>query len=114
MPNGQTNYVNMTLIHENFPHEYVYESDVAAGTVFEQGQPIYREGSRGNATVNHIHMEVGIGKFANEGSPGQSQNSQGTYITYPQASIPDVLFVDKSFTTINNDTLSKSFNWRSK
>lgn len=42
-------------------------STLSVGDVIAQGQAFYREGSAGNATGNHVHVEFGRGKFSGEG-----------------------------------------------
>ncbi|PWM47471.1 MAG: hypothetical protein DBX47_00625 [Clostridiales bacterium] len=36
-------------------------SDIKVGKIYKSGEPFYKEGTTGNATGNHIHVEVGEG-----------------------------------------------------
>jgi len=50
--------------------------DLKVGQVFKQGQYFYDEGTA-NASANHIHLEVGIGKFTGN---GWHKNSYGNLV----------------------------------
>ena len=58
---GRKDYATVSMTHDN------YVSDLRVGGVYKQGRKIYDEGTAGRATGNHIHMEVGRGKFSGSG-----------------------------------------------
>lgn len=53
---GTQDYVTIMMIH-------AYTVPVTEGQVVPQGALLYSEGAKGNASGNHIHFEVGKGKF---------------------------------------------------
>lgn len=57
-PNGYYGYLTISITH---PSEI---SKMKLGTTYKQGQLICTEGKTGNASGNHIHLEVSIGKIA--------------------------------------------------
>lgn len=56
--NGTIDYVHMWLAHDDDI------SDLYVGKTFKQGEEIYREGTTGLSTGNHVHMICGQGKYA--------------------------------------------------
>lgn len=48
------------------------------GDIIKQGEPLCAEGTSGNATGNHCHLEVGVGPFAGTWYP----NQYGIYMLY--------------------------------
>lgn len=53
---GTQDYVTILMIHAN-------SVPAVQGQTVKQGEWLYNEGTKGNATGNHIHFEVGKGKF---------------------------------------------------
>ncbi len=51
-----TQYIHMMVIHDSTANAYV-------GMKISQGQQLFTEGVAGNATGNHNHIEVALGKF---------------------------------------------------
>ena len=70
-PNGSYGYLTISLTH---PKEI---SNMKLGTKYKQGELICKEGKTGNATGNHVHIEVAIGKTA-----GWSKKTDGNYSEY--------------------------------
>ncbi len=58
-PNGYYGYLTVSITH---PNEIL---KMKIGTKYKQGDLISTEGKTGNATGNHIHLEVAVGKKAN-------------------------------------------------
>lgn len=59
--NGATDYCTTSYTHDNIV------SNLRVGQKIKQGQVFYQEGTAGNATGNHIHLEVARGKFTGTG-----------------------------------------------
>lgn len=55
--NDTVEYYHIRLVHDDDI------SDIKLNQVFHQGDKLYDEGTKGNATGPHIHMEVGRGKY---------------------------------------------------
>lgn len=53
--NGDKRIVSFAFTHDNSI------SEINIGTVYKSGAKIYEEGTKGNATGNHVHMEVAEG-----------------------------------------------------
>lgn len=58
---GTIDYATASFTHDNIV------SDLKVGQVIQQWQIFYQEGTAGNATGNHIHLEIGRGKFTGTG-----------------------------------------------
>lgn len=70
-PNGYYGYLTVSITH---PSEI---SQMKLGTEYKQGEVICREGKTGNASGNHIHLEVSKGTAA-----GWSERRSGIYSEY--------------------------------
>jgi len=70
-PNGYYGYLTISITH---PSEIM---NMKKGQKFKQGELICYEGMTGNASGNHIHLEVAKGKTA-----GWSKKSSGNYSEY--------------------------------
>jgi len=70
-PNGYYGYLTMSITH---PSEI---TNMKLGTTFKQGELIMYEGRTGNASGNHIHIEVAKGTTA-----GWSRRVSGVYSEY--------------------------------
>ena len=96
---GTVDYMTIMIGHDNDV------SDLYVGKIINQGEQFYSEGTAGNATGNHIHLECGKGKFT---SGGWYKNSDGEYTIY-NSILPYDALVLKSDTIIKN---SYGYNWR--
>lgn len=65
---GTEAYMTVLFVHDNDV------SDLKVGQTISQGAVFYQEGTKGQATGNHVHIECGKGKF--EGT-GWHKNSAG-------------------------------------
>lgn len=70
-PNGYYGYLTVSITH---PSEI---TSMKLGTVYKQGEKICHEGKTGNASGNHIHLEVSKGTSA-----GWSLKNSGIYNEY--------------------------------
>lgn len=60
-PDGTIDYMTMMFAHDNDV------SNLKVGQVISKGTRFYEEGTKGNATGNHVHIECGKGKFTGSG-----------------------------------------------
>ena len=58
---GTIDYMTILLAHDN------NVSDLWVGKVIKQGEIFYQEGTKGQATGNHVHFECAKGKFTGTG-----------------------------------------------
>lgn len=86
---GTVDYATVMLTHDNDI------SDLTVDQQLKQGQLFYQEGTAGQATGNHIHLEVGRGKFTGEG-----WNQQGNQWVINNPYKPEKAFFIPSGTTI--------------
>ena len=95
---GTEDYMTVLTQHDNDV------SDLKVGQVIKQGQVYYREGTRGYATGNHIHLAVGKGKFTGS---GWYQNTDGVWCINNQYDVHKALFIPDNINIIN----SGGYNW---
>ena len=89
--NGQKEVLTLMIVH---PEDI---AKLKVGQEFKQGQIICHEGKTGNASGNHAHLELGIGKCS------WHQNSQGVWMIDNAVKLEDYLFL-KNDTIVKNDT----------
>lgn len=83
--NGYVGKVTYTTMHDN---DFV---GIYLGAIYPQGHQIQVEGTGGNATGNHIHMEVAQNPYVKQ----WEQNPKSTYWRLPNGiSADQVFFVD--------------------
>lgn len=108
---GTQDYVTIMLIHAN-------SVPVASGQTVKQGEHLYNEGTKGNATGNHIHFEVGKGKFV---SPygwydnGKGDDGSSVWNIYNQVDPTRVFFLKKDTKIMavgSDNTTGASLNWK--
>lgn len=90
---GTEDYMTVMLMHMN------NVSNIKVGNIYKQGQQFYQEGTSGNATGNHIHMEIGKGKFT---GTGWHQNQFGKWCINNSIEVHKGLFLKKECNVINN------------
>ncbi len=95
---GTTDYMTILTMHDNDV------SNLKVGDIIKQGDIYYSEGTRGNATGNHIHISVGKGKFT---GTGWYKNEYGVWCINNQYDVHKALFLLDS-TVILNDG---GYNW---
>ena len=94
---GTIDYMTILTLHDNDI------SNLYVGKVIKQGEVYYNEGTKGNATGNHIHLAVGKGKF--EGN-GWYKNSYGYWCINNQIDAYKGLFLYDKVKVING-----LYNW---
>lgn len=90
---GTVDYMTIMCMHDNDI------SDLWVGKTIYQGEHFLSEGTAGNATGNHIHLECGKGKFAGS---GWYENSYGKWCINNGINPWQALFLSES-TVVKND-----------
>lgn len=96
-PSGE-DYVTILVTHPN-------DDDLkklSVGQRFTRGQQMFREGTDGNATGNHLHIAVGFGRFT---GAGWVKNTAGAWVhksTGAQIKPENAFFIDTDFTTVKS------------
>lgn len=80
-----------------FTHMNNISSEYKVGKVFTSGETVYYEGTKGNATGNHIHLEIGKGKQANK------VKINGVWQLKSLVNIEDYFYIDSSYTDVKNN-----------
>lgn len=73
-------------------------SNLFVGKKINQGEEFYSEGTKGNATGNHVHFECGKGKFT---GTGWYKDSAGHWSIINGKKVDECLFIDDSYNLIN-------------
>lgn len=94
LANGEEDYVTIMVIH---PNDDTLKN-IKVNQKFKRKEKMFIEGNDGNATGNHFHISVSIGKF---NGAGWTQNSKkGWVITGKPIKPEEAFYIDSSFTTI--------------
>ncbi len=91
---GTIDYATIMLAHDNDV------SDLYVGKVIKQGEKFYQEGTKGNATGNHVHIEIGKGKFT---GTGWAKDDRGYWVINNSKNPLESFFVDDTYTIIDNN-----------
>ena len=92
-PDGTVDYMTMMFAHDNDV------SNLFVGKVINRGERFYEEGTKGNASGNHVHMECGRGKFTGS---GWHKNSAGYFSINNGKNPTECLWIDDSITVLNS------------
>ena len=92
-PDGTVDYMTMMFAHDNDV------SNLFVGKVINRGERFYEEGTKGNASGNHVHMECGRGKFTGS---GWHLNSAGYWSINNGKNPTECLWIDDSITILNS------------
>lgn len=93
-PDGTMDYMTIMFAHANDV------SNLFVGKKIGQGESFYSEGTKGNATGNHCHIECGQGRFTNT---GWHKNNSGYYSINNGKRPEECLWIDDSVTIINDN-----------
>ena len=96
-PDGTIDYMTILFAHDNDI------SDLFVGKRINKGEVFYQEGSKGNATGNHCHIECSKGKFTGS---GWHQNNKGYWSINNPKKPEDCLWIDESITILDNHSYS--------
>lgn len=92
-PDGTQDFLTIMFAHANDV------SDLFVGKKINRGEEFYSEGTKGNASGNHCHIECGQGKFT---GTGWYKNSGGYYSINNGKKPEDCLWIDDTIHIINN------------
>lgn len=92
-PDGTKDYMTIMFCHDNDV------SDLWIGKIIKQGEVFYSEGTKGNATGNHVHFECGKGKFT---GTGWHKDAAGYWSINNGKKVTECLFVDDSYKILNS------------
>ena len=92
---GLSRILTFALTHDN------NISDIKVGKIYKQWEIFYQEGTTGQATGNHIHLEIGIGWQYNK-----YKDSYGNYALKNLIAANKVLWLKKDLHVIKNRGLN--------
>lgn len=93
-PDGTIDYMTIMFAHANDV------SNLFVGKKINQGEEFYSEGTKGNATGNHCHIECGQGRFS---GTGWYKNASGYYSINNGKRPEDCLWLDDKVTVLSNN-----------
>jgi LysM repeat protein len=96
---GTEDYMTIIFAHDNDI------TDLYVGKIIHQGEVFYQEGTAGNATGNHVQLNVGRGKFTGS---GWAQNENGQWVVTNEIEPPRALWLKDTTVVINNG----GYNWK--
>ncbi len=96
-PDGTIDYMTMLFAHDNDV------SNLKVGQVIPRGTRFYEEGTKGNVTGNHVHMECGKGKFTGS---GWHKNESGYWSINNPKNPVECLWIDDSIKILNSNGYS--------
>lgn len=92
-PDGTEDFMTIMFTHDN------NVDDLFIGKVVPKGSDFYQEGTKGNASGNHCHIECGQGKFT---GTGWHKNNAGYWSINNGKKPEECLWIDDSITVLNN------------
>lgn len=101
LANGRETVITIALTHAAFK----YVARPVIGKIYKNGEPFYEEGTVGNATGNHIHVEVAAGLHTSK----VKDNTTGVYRMTDELTPEEVFYILKDFTKIIN---SGNIKWK--
>ena len=87
-PDGTKDYMTIMFCHDNSV------TSLYVGKVINQGEVFYQEGTKGNATGNHLHFECAKGKFTKS---GWYEDASGYWSIINGKLATDCLWIDDSY-----------------
>lgn len=96
-PDGTIDYLTILFAHSNDV------SNLFVGKHIKQGEIFYSEGTKGQVTGNHCHIECGQGKFT---GTGWTKNNNGSYSINNKKKPEECLWLDDTIKVINNAGLN--------
>ena len=89
-PNGYVGYLTMMFGHDNKVRH-------KAGDIIKEGKILGAEGTSGQATGNHNHIELGLGKYKGT----WYENSKGVYMLYNAIKPNEYLYLKEGYVIKN-------------
>ena len=96
-PDGTIDYMTIMFAHSNDV------SNLFVGKKIKRKEPFYSEGTKGNTTGNHCHIECGKGKFI---GTGWYKNNGGSYSINNKKKPEECLWIDESIKVIDSKGLN--------
>lgn len=93
-PDGTIDYMTIMFAHSNDV------SDLFVGKKINQGDAFYKEGTKGNVTGNHCHIECARGKFT---GTGWYKNKAGYYSINNGKKPEECLWLNENITVLDNN-----------
>lgn len=93
-PDGTIDYMNIMFAHCNDI------SNLFVGKIIKQNEAFYKEGTKGNATGNHCHIECGKGRFT---GTGWHKNNAGYWSINNGKRPEECLWLDDSINILNSN-----------
>lgn len=87
-PDGTKDYMTIMFAHDNSV------TSLYVGKEIKQGEIFYQEGTKGQATGNHVHFECGRGKFSGTGW----HNDNGSWDINNGKRVDECLWIDDTYT----------------
>lgn len=91
---GTIDYLTMLFAHAN------NVDNLFVGKVIKKGEAFYKEGTKGNASGNHCHIECGRGRFSNS---GWHKNNSGYWSIDNGIKPESCLWIDDSIKVLNDN-----------
>ncbi len=99
LANNTTSYVTIMVMH---PNDDTLKS-FKVGQTYQQKTQMFLEGTDGNTTGNHFHIEVANCRFSELKNNGWVENSEESWVLSNNSIKPEeAFFIDENFTTIKN------------
>lgn len=92
-PDGTVDYLTVMFAHDNDV------SNLFVGKRIKQGEVFYQEGTKGNVTGNHCHIECGRGKF---NGTGWHKNNSGYWSINNSKKPEECFWLDDSITVLSS------------
>ena len=92
-PDGTIDFMTIMFAHSNDI------SNLFVGKEIKQNEAFYEEGTKGNATGNHCHIECGKGKFTDN---GWNQNNSGYWSINNRKKPEECLWINDEINVIDN------------
>lgn len=93
-PDGTIDYLTVMFAHNNDV------SNLFVGKEIKQNDIFYKEGTKGNVTGNHCHIECGRGKFT---GTGWHKNESGFWSINNGKKPEECLWIDETITILNSN-----------
>lgn len=93
-PDGTIDYMNIMFAHCNDI------SNLFVGKIIKQNEAFYKEGTKGNVTGNHCHIECGKGRFT---GTGWHKNNAGYWSINNGKRPEECLWLDDSINILNSN-----------
>lgn len=93
-PDGTIDYLTVMFAHNNDV------SNLFVGKEIKQNEQFYKEGTKGNVTGNHCHIECGRGKFT---GTGWHKNASGFWSINNGKKPEECLWIDDTITILNSN-----------